>query len=85
MEKECLQLADCLKSLSPKLHINIKPRGFDDNFLRTLCKTKQQKEQLEAFLAKDSTFTNCSTCNTVLEGILLLLYLYPNLIKKLLR
>ena len=48
-------------------------RGFDDNFLRALCKTKQQKEQLEDFLSQDSTYTTCSTCKTTLKGNIIII------------
>lgn len=68
MEKECAGLANSLLRLSPKLHISITPRGYDDELLMGLCKTEEQKEQLIKYWQRDLKFKNCSTCNCELTG-----------------
>jgi hypothetical protein len=78
MEKECAGMAKALKRLSPKLHIAITPKGYEDDLLTLLCETEEQREQLSKFWQNDLTFSKCSTCDSVLKGIIIIIIIASN-------
>ena len=72
VEEKCEQLWKLLKDKAPVLRPKIIVRGYDDDQLGALCRSEEQREELEAALdkfARSKKGQRCSCCGeSVLEG-----------------
>lgn len=60
-EEKCLEILKIRDQVAPIFRPKVIPRGFDDNGLQSLCKTKEQRRELEACIEEySSKITKCS-------------------------